>query len=155
MNILTLEFLDKIISILKTNKNKLTAHEITTLFSTDSFYSLYKEGFQLDNYLPILIKDGYVKETEEFSEIKGFGSSIIKYYSLTAEGLSFEGYVNSNYSKLSLEQENKLLRLSQIELNKSTTLTNKLMIIFNALIAVGAIVASAYYIREMIYCCNK
>ncbi len=143
MNILSLEFLDKIISILKANKNKLTSHQINVLFITDEFYSLYKEDFKIDNYLPILIKDGYVKE---LSEIDSFSNSKVKYYSLTDEGLSFIGYVDTNYAKLSNEQENKLLRLSQIKLNKSTILTNKLLIIFNGLIAVGAIVASVYYI---------
>ena len=57
MNILSLEFLDKIISILKTQNKKLTAHEITVLFITDDFYFLYKKDFQINNYLPILVKD--------------------------------------------------------------------------------------------------
>lgn len=158
MNILSLEFLDKIISILKTNKNKLTSHEINVLFITDDFYSLYKKDFQLDNYLSILIKDGYVKEVEEFSEIT---SSKIKYYSLTSEGLSFIGYVDTHYSKLSLEQENKLLRLSQIELNRSTLSTNRRMIWLTRWIALGTIIAAAYYTIEIlkfynIFCsCSK
>ena len=101
------------------------------------------------------LKEDYVKETEELSKIDGFSNSKVKYYSLTDEGLSFIGYVDTNYAKLSNEQENKLLRLSQIKLNKSTILTNKLLIIFNGLIAVGAIVASVYYIREILCCCNK
>jgi hypothetical protein len=80
MNILSLEFLDKIISILKTQNKKLTAHEISILFKTDDFYFIYRKDFKLDNYLPILVKDGYVKEVEELSEIEGFGNSNVKYY---------------------------------------------------------------------------
>jgi hypothetical protein len=150
MNILSLEFLDKIISILKTQNKKITAHEINILFITDDFYSLYRKEFQLGNYLPILIKDGYVKETEELSEIEGFGSSNVKYYSLTAEGLSFIGYVDTNYSKLSLEQENKLLRLSQIELNRSTLSTNRRMIWLTRWISLGTIIAAFYYLIEIL-----
>lgn len=148
MNILSLEFLDKIISILKTQNKKLTAHEITILFITDDFYSLYRKDFKIDNYIPILIKDGYAIETEELSEIDSFTK--IKYYSLTAEGLDFKGYVDTNYSKLSLEQENKLLRLSQIELNHSTLLTNRRMICLTRWIALGTIIAAAYYLIEIL-----
>jgi len=36
-----------------------------------------------------------VKEAEELSEIEGFDNTVIKYYALTAEGLSFTGYVNT------------------------------------------------------------
>jgi hypothetical protein len=153
MTILTLEFLDKIISILKTQNKKLTESEITTLFITDSFYRLYKKDFQLDNYLPILLNDKYIKEEVEKSDL--IDGLKIKYYSLTPEALNFVGYVNTNYGKLSLEQENKLLRLSQIQLNKSTIRTNNLMLIFNFLIAFGAIIASVYYIREIFCYCNK
>lgn len=150
MNILSLEFLDKIISILKTQNKKLTAHEITVLFTTDSFYSLYKKDFDLDNYLPILIKDKYIVETKEFSKIKDFKDSEIKYYSLTAKGLEFIGYVDTNYSKLSLEQENKLLRLSQIELNRSIVSTNRWMVFLTFLIAFGTIVSAFYYVHELL-----
>ena len=147
---LSLEFLDKIISILKTQNKKLTAHEIHILFITDDFYSLYRKDFHLNNYLPILIKDGYIKETEELSKTDGFQNTNIKYYSLTADGLDFEGYVNSNYSKLSLEQENKLLRLSQIELNRSTLSTNRRMICLTRWIALGTIIAALYYLIEIL-----
>lgn len=150
MNILSLEFLDKIISILKTQNKKLTAHELSVLFTTDTFYSLYRKDFQLENYLPILIKDEYVKETIEFSTIEGFTDCEIKYYSLTAEGLKFIGYVDTNYSKLSLEQENRLLRLSQIELNRSTLSTNRRMIWLTRWIALGTIIAATYYAIEIL-----
>jgi|GEM_PF-4571072 len=150
MNVLSLEFLDKIISILKTQNKKLTAHEITVLFTTDSFYSLYKKDFHLDNYLPILIEDKYVLETKEFSKIEGFKDSEITYYSLTAKALGFIGYVDTNYSKLSLEQENKLLRLSQIELNRSIVSTNRWMVILTCLIALGTIVSALYYLQALL-----
>jgi hypothetical protein len=152
MNIISLEFLDKIILILKTQNKKLTTNEINTLFTTDDFYFIYRKGFNLDNYLPILVKDGYVKEVEELSEIEGFDIFSIKYYTLTAEGLSFKGYVDTHYSKLSLEQENKLLRLSQIELNRSTISTNRWMVVLTCLIAVGTVVSAIYYVHELLYC---
>ena len=165
MNILTLEFLDKIISILKGNKNKLTAHQISTLFITDSFYSLYRNEFILDNYLPILIKDGYIKEVEELSKITGFGSSNVKYYSLTAEGLEFIGYVNLYYNKMSEEEQRKTMFDNQLSLNKSIISTNRSIISTNfwmkwltGLIALGTLVASIYYlieIYEFFYPCSK
>jgi hypothetical protein len=147
----SLEFLDKIISILKTHNKKLTTHELSVLFTTDDFYSLYRKDFRLENYLPILIKDGYVKEVEELSEIEGFDNRNIRYYNLTAEGLNFNGYVDTHYSKLSLEQENKLLRLSQIELNRSTISTNRWMVVLTCLIAVGTVVSAIYYVHELLY----
>lgn len=148
MNILSLEFLDKIISILKTSSKKLTAHQIAVLFSTDDFYFLYRKDFQINNYLPILIEDGYVEELIELSDID---NSEVRYYTLTAEGLKFIGYVDTNYSKLSLEQENKLLRLSQIELNRSTVSTNRWMVVLTFLIAVGTVVSAIYYVHELFY----
>lgn len=147
MNILSLEFLDKIISILKTQNKKLTAHQITILFITDDFYFLYKKDFQINNYLPILIEDGYVEEIIELSDID---NSEVKYYTLTAKCLKFIGYVDSNYSKLSLEQENRLLRLSQIELNHSTLSTNQSMIWLTRWIALGTIIAAVYYTIEIL-----
>lgn len=153
MNILTLEFLDKIISILKSkNKGKLTAHEINIFFITDDFYSLYRKDFQINNYLPILIEDGYVEEIIEVSEID---SSEIKYYTLTPIGLKFTGYVNTYYSKLSLEEENKLLRLSQIELNRSTVSTNRLIARWTIVIGVGTAIAAIYYLKEIFCPCSK
>jgi hypothetical protein len=161
LNILSLEFLDKIISILEANKNKLTAHEINILFITDDFYSLYRKDFKLDNYLPILIKDAYVKEVEEFSEIEGFGTSNVKYYSLTAEGLKFTGYVNSYYSKMSEEEQRKTMFDNQLSLNKSIISTNRSIISTNfwmkwltGLIAFGTLVAAIYYLLEILKLCN-
>ena len=154
MNILSLEFLDKIISILKTNKNKLTFHQINVLFITDEFYSLYRKDFQLDNYLPILIKDGYVKETEELSEID---NSKIKYYLLTAEGLSFIGYVNSYYNTMSEEEQRKKMFDNQLSLNKSILSTNRSIISTNfwmkwltGVIAFGTLVAAIFYLLEIL-----
>lgn len=157
MNTLTLEFLDKIITILKTQNKKLTAHEITVLFITDDFYFLYKKDFQIDNYLPILIKDGYVKEIDELSKIDGFSNSKIKYYSLTSEGLSFIGYVNSYYNKMSEEQKNNEMLENQLSLNKSIMLTNASVRSTNlwmrwltGVIAFGTLVASIYYLLEIL-----
>lgn len=157
MNILSLEFLDKIISILKTNKNKLTSHQINVLFITDEFYSLYKEDFKIDNYLPILIKDGYVKETEELSKINGFSNSKVKYYSLTDEGLSFIGYVNSYYNAMSEEEQRKKMFDNQLNLNKSILSTNRSIISTNfwmkfltGIIAFGTLVAAIFYLLEIL-----
>ena len=157
MNILSLEFLDKIISILKTQNKKLTAHEITILFTTDDFYFLYKKDFQINNYLPILIKDGYVKENEELSEIEGFPNSEIKYYSLTINGLEFTGYVNKYYAELSTEQQNKEILENQLSLNKSIMLTNASvrstntwMLYLTLVIAFGTFVSAIYYLIEIL-----
>lgn len=154
MDILSLEFLDKIISILKANKNKLTSHQISVLFITDEFYSLYKKDFHLDNYLPILIKDGYVKETEELSEID---NSNIKYYSLSAEGLSFIGYINSYYNAMSEEEQRKKMFDNQLSLNKSILSTNRSIISTNfwmkfltGIIAFGTLVAAIFYLLEIL-----
>ena len=165
MNILSLEFLDKVILILKTQNKKLTAHEISVLFITDDFYFIYRKDFKLDNYLPILVKDGYVKEVEELSEIKGFGSSNVKYYSLTAEGLIFVGYVNSYYSKMSEEEQKMELFENQLSLNKSiistnasVRSTNSWMRCLTVVIAVGTLVSAIYYsieIYKYFYSCNK
>ena len=165
MNILSLEFLDKVILILKTQNKKLTAHEISVLFITDDFYFIYRKDFKLDNYLPILVKDGYVKEVEELSEIKGFGSSNVKYYSLTAEGLIFVGYVNSYYSKMSEEEQKMELFENQLSLNKSIISTNaserstnSWMRCLTVVIAVGTLVSAIYYsieIYKYFYSCNK
>ena len=157
MNILSLEFLDKIISILKTQNKKLTTHEITVLFITDDFYFLYKKDFQINNYLPILVKDGYVKEVEELSEIEGFDNTKIKYYSLTADGLSFVGYTNSYYSKMSEEEQKMELFENQLSLNKSIILTNASVRSTNTwmrcltiVIAVGTVVSAIYYLIEIL-----
>lgn len=157
MNILSLEFLDKIISILKTQNKKLTAHKITVLFITDDFYFLYKKDFQINNYLPILVKDGYVKEVEELSEIGGFDNTKIKYYSLTADGLSFVGYTNSHYSKMSEEEQKMELFENQLSLNKSIILTNASVRSTNTwmrcltiVIAVGTVVSAIYYLIEIL-----
>jgi hypothetical protein len=152
MNILTLEFLDKILSILKSSNRNLTAHEIKILFITDSFYSLYKKDFQLSNYIPVLIKDGYIKEVIEISD---FDSSEIVFYTITPEGLKFIGYINTYYSKLSLEEENKLLRLSQIELNRSTVSTNRLIARWTIVIGIGTAIAAVYYLKELFCPCSK
>ena len=156
MNRLSLEFLDKIISILKTQNKKLTAHEITALFITDVFYSLYRKDFKLDNYLPILIKDKYVTETEEFCKIEGFKDSETKYYSLTAEGLEFTGYVNLYFSKMSEEGQKMELFENQLSLNKSIILTNSSVRSTNiwmrwltVVIAVGTLVSAVYYVLEI------
>lgn len=157
MNILSLEFLDKIISILKTADKKLTAHEITILFITDAFYSIYRKDFNLDNYLPILIKDGYVKEVEEVSEIEGFGNSNITYHSLTDEGLSFIGYVNSYYNKMTEEGQRKAMFDNQLRLDKSVISANRSVIATNSwmkcltgIIAFGTTVAAIYYLLEIL-----
>ena len=165
MNILSLEFLDKVILILKTQNKKLTAHEISVLFITDDFYFIYRKDFKLDNYLPIIVKDGYVKEVEELSEIEGFGSSNVKYYSLTAEGLIFVGYVNSYYSKMSEEEQKMELFENQLSLNKSiistnasVRSTNSWMRCLTVVIAVGTLVSAIYYsieIYKYFYSCNK
>ncbi|WP_269227663.1 hypothetical protein [Flavobacterium eburneipallidum] len=157
MNILFLEFLDKIISILKIQNKKLTAHEITVLFITDDFYFLYKKDFQINNYLPILVKDGYVKETTELSKIEGFPDSKIKYYSLTVKGLEFTGYVDNHYNELSTEQQNKEILENQSSLNKSIMLTNASvrstntrMFYLTFVIAFGTVVSAIYYLIEIL-----
>ncbi len=161
MNILSLEFLDKIVSILKVNKNKLTAHEISILFKTDTFYSIYRTDFEIENYLPILLKDGYIKETNESSEIKGFENIKTKQYSLTPEGLSFIGYVNLYYSKMTEEEQRKTMFDNQLSLNKSIISTNRSIISTNfwmkwltGAVAFGTLVAAIYYLLEILKHCN-
>lgn len=159
MNILNLEFLDKIISILKIQNKKLTSHEINVLFITDDLYSLYKKEFKIDNCIPILVKDGCINETVEKSD---FDNSNIKYYSLTAEGLKFIGYVNTYYNKLSEEEQKREMFDNQLSLNKSIIATNNSLRSTNiwmrwltVVIALGTVVSAIYYLIEIFSACSK
>lgn len=153
---LELEFLDKIISILKIN-HKLTASQINTHFITDSFYKIYADTFNVTFCLEKLISDNYVKEIKEVLDIKGFDNESLIYYVLTSQVVSFEGYANRNFFELATRKQNELLKLSQVKLNDSSVLTNAsvrrtncLMVILTSLIALGTVIAAVYYIFQIL-----
>lgn len=147
---LNLEILDKILSILK-NKDfqKLTSQQINTQILLDFMYKNYANQFLVDKSLEKLIDDNYIKETKENCKVEGFENDIITYYETTLQCFNFIGYVNTYYSKLSLEQETKLLRETSIELNHSTLSTNRRMICLTWIIAIGTAVSGVYYILEI------
>jgi hypothetical protein len=147
---LHLETLDSILSILKNEKNKkLTAHEINVILLQDSIFKLYTSQFLVDKSLEKLIDDNYIKEVKENCKVEGFEDNIITHYETTSHCFNFIGYVNTYYSKLSLEQETKLLRDTSIELNRSTLSANRHMFWLTFIIAIGTAVSAIYYILEI------
>lgn len=148
-----LEILDKILSILsKPESNKLTIHEIGVLLHQDPISSLYVNKFIIEKNIERLLEDNYIKEFKTTFDIKGFENELITYLILTTHGYTFiknSGYVHNYYSKLSLEEENRLLRQSQIELNKATLSTNRRMLWLTLVIAIGTFIAAIYYIFEI------
>ncbi|MEO6175901.1 MAG: hypothetical protein ABIP27_12190 [Flavobacterium circumlabens] len=148
-----LEILDKILSILsKTESNKLTEHEIGVYLRLDLISSLYINDFIIEKNLERLLEDNYIKEVTEDSHIEGFGTHPITRYLLTTHGYTFvkeSGYISTYYFKLSIEKENRLLRKSQIELNRSTLSTNRNMSWLTFVIAVGTFIAGIYYLIQI------
>ncbi|MDX6181925.1 hypothetical protein SGQ44_18305 [Flavobacterium sp. Fl-77] len=132
----------------------MTIHEICIFLRQDILLSHYITNFIIEKNLERLIQDNYIKELTEDLHIEDFGTHPIKYYSLTTHGYTFikeSGYVNTYYSKLSLEKENRLLHQSQIELTKSTISTNHKIVWMTGVIAVGTLVSAIYYGFEIYF----
>lgn len=150
-----LEILDKILSILsKPESNQLTAHQIGILLLQDPVTSLYANTFIVNKNIDRLLADNYIKQFQTNLTVKGFEKELITYFILTTHGYTFikeSGYVRTYYSKLSLEEENRILRKSQIELTESTISTNKRMFWLTVVISVGAVISAVYYAFEIYF----
>ncbi|QSW88308.1 hypothetical protein J0383_18845 [Flavobacterium endoglycinae] len=148
-----LEILDKILSTLsQPNTKKATKLDLSVILRKDPIIHLYYNEFILEKNIERLLEENYIKEVAEDVHIRDFGTHSVTYYTLTTIGYIFikeKGYQNTYYSNLSIEQENRELRKSQIELNKSVVETNKRTLKLTSWIAFGTIVAAVYYLVEL------
>ncbi|WP_369013390.1 hypothetical protein [Flavobacterium anhuiense] len=141
--------LDCILFILsKPENDKLTNQQLETLLYMHPKASMYIKEVDIAKSISRLIDDNYVKAVAEDVIVEIFKAGTITYLSITSQGYSFMklgGYYGTLQSELSLQEENRRLRESQIDLNKSIRLTNRWMIWLTSIIAFGTIMASIYY----------
>lgn len=150
-----LKILDFILLLLsKPQNDKLTRDEISIQLHSHSVASLYMRGVDIERSIERLLADNYIKEIKEHVSVEIFIAGTITYLSITSQGYAFiksGGYYNTFSSELSLVAENRSLRLSQIELNKSVVDTNKKIVWLTGVIAFGTFIAAIYYCFEIYF----
>jgi hypothetical protein len=152
---INLEILDLILSHIKSNK-KVTEFNIKNLVFSNLLYENLINDLIIEKSLEKLIDDNYVKAVEDKVKISDDWGERVVYYVSTPQSYNFVGYLNTFYSKLSLEKQNKTLlesqlaqNLSMIATNDSVQSTNRRMKDLTLVIALGTSVAAIYYLIEI------